>query len=149
MEWKQPCNRNSLPRGPEGGACQVTESKLARGTHFLKIIEGLIRTQAMESSKFMRGPHLLVQTEGLVRSQKERKFTRSTHFLESAEGGTCQGIKRKQACKRYPQTRQHREGTYHIERKKACKGHSLPRECRGCDLLEQKIKARLWRAPTS
>ena len=48
---------------------------------------------------------------GLVRTWKERKLARNTHFLERAEVGIGKNM----------------------ERKKASKGHSLPREGRGWD----------------
>ena len=127
------------------------ECDQATGTHFLETAGGLVRTHK-ETGNQARGTHKLgmagggtfqnterkrpreghsqtrdsrgrdlsghpkkpsehgiltdwrPQREGVVRTQKGSQLSSATHFLKSTDGGTCQDM----------------------ERKRACKGHSLP-----------------------
>ena len=67
------------------------------------------------------------QREGLIRSQKESNRVRSTHSLETAEGGAHQNT----------------------ERKRLNKGYSLSRDSRGRDISGHRKEATEQEALTS
>ena len=67
-----------------------------RGAHKLECMKGgTYQDLEMERKQACKGQELTnwrVQREGLVRTQKDSKFSRGTHFLESAERGACQDM---------------------------------------------------------
>ena len=61
------------------------------------------------------------QREGIVRTQKETSRATGTHFLEIAEGGTCQDMERKRLSNGHSQTGDHRGRNLSGHRNKATK----------------------------
>jgi hypothetical protein len=123
-------------RQSEGLVRTRKETDRARGTHFLETTEGGTcqdternrQSDAHSQTGDSRGRDLSEygkkptergeltpwrwQREGFLRTCKEINRVRGTHFLEKAEGGTCQDT----------------------ERNRPSKGHSLPGDDRGSDL---------------
>ena len=91
-ERNRPTEAHSLPEDGRGGTCQDTETNR--------------QTEAHSPTGDSRGRHLSGhgnkptdrgaltswrrQREALVRTRKQTDRLRCTHFLETAEGGTCQ-----------------------------------------------------------
>ena len=98
----------------EEGACQVTERNRLSDAHSQtgdskrKDLSGHGKKLAKQGALTPWG----WQREGLVRARKETNRARGTHFLETAEGVTCQDM----------------------EINRPSKGHSLPGDNRGSDL---------------
>ena len=81
----------------EGGTCQVTKGNQPTEEHSLSG-DGRGRGSSGHGKKETKQGVLTCwrwQREGHVRTQKESNRVRSTHFLETAEGGTCQKKKGK------------------------------------------------------
>jgi hypothetical protein len=120
-QGKKPTDRGALTpwrRQREGFVRTWKEIDRARGTHKLEMAEGGTcqdkernrLTEGHSLSGDSRGRDLLghrkkptdrgaltawrQQREGLVRTRKEIDRARGTHFLETAEGGTCQDTER-------------------------------------------------------
>ena len=77
-------------------------------THWRWQREGLVRTRKETTD---RGPLTLWrrQREGLVKTRKETDRPRCTHFLEIAEGGTCQDTERNRPTEAHSPTGDGRE----------------------------------------
>ena len=65
------------------------------------------------------------QSSIVVRTQKESDKARSTHILETTEGGVCQDTERKQLSKRHLHPRDHRGRGLSGHRKKAAEQEAL------------------------
>ena len=75
------------------------------------------------------------QREGPVRTPKELNRARHTHFLETAEGKTCQDTKRDRTSKTHSPPRDHRGRTYQdTEGNWPSEAHSLSGDGKGMDL---------------
>ena len=121
----------------EGGTCQDTEKNWPSEAHSLS---GDGRGMGLSGhTKILAKRGTLTnwrqRREGLVRAQKETDGARRTHWLETAEGGTCQDTERDGRV-RHTHFLETAEGwtCQDTERNRVSKAHSQTRDSRGRDL---------------
>ena len=123
----------------EGGTCQHTERKRLSDGHSLpgdhrgRVLSGHGKTaterQALTSWRSQRGR--------IVRTQEKSDCMTGTHFLETAEGGTCQDMEKSDRTMGTHQLENEEGGTCQdMETKRLSNGHSPTGDHRGWDLSE-------------
>ena len=127
----------------EGGACQDTERDRPTEVHSLPE-DGRGRNMSGHQKKPADRGALTSwrrQREELVRTQKETDRPRRTHFLETAEGGTCQDMERTDRLRRTHILETAGGGTCQdTERNGPTEAHSHPGDGMGWDLSGHRKK---------
>ena len=136
----------------EGGTCQDTERNRPSDAHSLSRDSrgrdssghGKKATEKRALTSWRR------QREGFVRTRKETDRMTRTHFLEMAEGGTCQDTKETDQTTRAHSLETAEEGTCQDrEINRLSDAHSLPGDGRRRDLSGHRWKPTQRRALTS
>ena len=110
----------------EEGTCQDTERNRSSEGHS-RPGDGRGRELSGYGKKTERGPltSWRWQREGLVRTRKETDRPRTTHILETAEGGICQNTERNRLSEAHSRSRDGRGRNLSGHRKKPTEGGTL------------------------